>query len=114
MLEYVGYTIEPNVASKDIKIKYGDVKITKKQYNYLKDKLSHYMFTAGDEEYPMIPIVKYDEFYESLTINLIISAPFSIDNPDELNQILEIHVTGFQEFYEKLKEDFNLLDHEKG
>jgi hypothetical protein len=115
MLEYVDYTIESNVASKDIKIKYGDVKITEEQYNYLKDRLNHYMFTAGDEEYPIMPIVKYDEFYKSLTINLIISVPkFISNNPDELNRILETHITGFQEFYEKQKEDFNLLNHENG
>ena len=115
MLEYLDYTIEQNMASKDIKIRYSDVKITKEQYNYLKDILNYYMFTAGDEEYPIMPIIKYDEFYESLTINLIISAPFKFisNNPDELDRILETHITGFQEFYEKQKEDFNSLSPKK-
>ncbi|MGB9979119.1 hypothetical protein [Methanobacterium sp.] len=115
MIEYVDYTIEPNNTSKDIKIKYRDIKLTKGQYNYLKDKLNYYMFTTDDEEYPMIPILKYDEFYQSLTINLIISAPFKLisDNSNELNRILETHINKFQEFYEKQKEDFNLLNHEK-
>jgi hypothetical protein len=115
MLEYLDYTIEQNIASKDIKIRYSDVKITRQQYNYLKRILNHYMFTVKDGEYPIMPIIKYDEFYESLTINLIISAPFKYisNNPDELNRILETHVTGFQEFYEKQKEDFDSLSPKK-
>ena len=115
MLEYIDYVIEPNVASQDIKIKYRDVKITKEQYNYLKDRLNYYIFIVSDEEYPVMPLIKYDEFYESLTINLIISAPFKFisNNPDELNRIIETHMAGFKEFYEKQKEDFNLLNPEK-
>lgn len=115
MLEYVNYTIEPNNTSKDIKIKYRDTKLTKKQYDYLKDILNYYMFTTNDNEYPIVPITKYEEFYESLTINLVISAPskFIFNNPDKLNRILETHITGFQEFYEKQKEEFNLINHER-
>lgn len=115
MLEYVNHTIESNIASKDIKIKYKDTKLTKEQYDYLKDRLNLYMFTTNDEEYPMIPLAKYNEYYESLTINLVISAhsKFNFDDPDELNRILETHITGFQEFYEKQKEEFNLINHEK-
>ena len=115
MLEYVNHTIEPNIASKDIKIKYKDTKLTKEQYDYLKDTLNLYMFTTNDEEYPMIPLAKYNEYYESLTINLVISAhsKFNFNDPDELNRILETHITGFQEFYEKQKEEFNLINLEK-
>ena len=115
MLEYVNYTLKQNIASKDIKIKYKDIKLTEEQYDYLKDRLNLYMFTINDEEYPMIPLAKYNEYYESLTINLVISAPskFNFNDPDELNRILETHITGFQEFYEKQKEEFNLINHEK-
>ena len=115
MLEYVNYTIEQNIASKDIKIKYKDIKLTKEQYDYLKDRLNLYMFTTPDEEYPMIPLAKYNDYYESLTINLIISTPFksSFNDPDELNRVLETHITGFQEFYEKQKEEFGPINHEK-
>ncbi|MCZ3365044.1 MULTISPECIES: hypothetical protein [Methanobacterium] len=115
MLEYVNHTIEQNIASKDIKIKYKDTKLTKEQYNYLKNSLNLYMFTTNYEKYPMIPLSKYNEYYESLTINLIISTPSrsSFNDSDELNRILETHITGFQEFYEKQKEEFNLINSKK-
>ncbi len=87
--------------STDILLRFSDIGLNKEQYALISERLEDFKLEEGSK-YSITLDTKYDESKKLLLIRLILSIP-DIYKPEEMDveQIINIHVYKFKEFYEK-------------
>ena len=85
-----------------------DTGVTKKQYSFLKNRLTQYNWYI-DDDYSMLAETLFEESSEILLIAMVIVIPDRLmpKNNDVLTQMITEHINRFPKFYERIIQQYD-------